>query len=172
MRYLFASALAFVVLGQAAASHAQQRGANPLPPGEGRDLVAAACIQCHGANPFMQLRMGPEAWRRSVYDMVLRGAQVQPEDIDVVVNYLAASFGPGNNVPPPMVQVSLPDGEGKNLVEQRCALCHGLDRAAGTKRGRAEWDAILSRMIFLGTPLSSDEAKTITSYLHDKLGTQ
>jgi mono/diheme cytochrome c family protein len=172
MRSLFAGALALAVLALASPSHAQQQGANPLPPGEGRDIVAAACVQCHGPNVFVQLRQGPEAWRFLVYDMVLRGAQVQPSEIQPVVNYLVTNFGPGNNVPPAMVQVSLPDGGGKSLVEQRCALCHGLDRAAGTRRGRAEWDRIMSRMIFLGAPVSSDEAKTITSYLHDKLGTK
>jgi mono/diheme cytochrome c family protein len=116
------------------------------------------------------LRQGPEAWRFLVYDMVLRGTQLRSSEVQPVVNYLAANFGPGNNVPPSTVQVSLPEGGGKTLVEQRCALCHGLDRAAGTRRARAEWEAIMVRMIFLGTPVSGDEAKTITSYLQEKLG--
>jgi hypothetical protein len=30
----------------------------------------------------------------------------------------------------------------------------------------------MSRMIFLGAPVSGDELKTITAYLHDKLGTK
>ena len=171
MRSLFALALGCAVLAQAAPSHAQQQGTNPLPPGEGRDIVAAACTQCHGPNAYTQLRQGPDAWRFLVYDMILRGAQVQPSEIRPVVDYLATNFGPGINVPPPVVQISLPEGKGKDLVAQRCGLCHGLDRAAGTKRARAEWDAIMSRMIFLGTPVSGDEAKIITSYLRDKLGT-
>jgi mono/diheme cytochrome c family protein len=162
-------AIALAALALASPCHAQQA---PLPPGEGRDMVAAACTQCHGPSLFTQLRQGPDAWRFLVYDMVLRGAQVQPAEVEPFVNYLVANFGPGNNVPPPMAQISLPEGGGKTLVEQRCALCHGLDRAAGTRRARAEWDAILARMIFLGLPLSADEAKTITSYLHDKLGTK
>jgi len=172
MRSLFACALALAVLVQVAPAYAQQQGASPFPPGEGRDIVVAACTQCHGPNVFIQLRQGPDGWRRQVYDMVLRGAQVQPSDVQPVVNYLVANFGPGNNVPPAMVRISLPDGGGKSLVEQRCTLCHGLDRAAGTRRGRAEWDAIMSRMIFLGAPVSGDELKTITSYLQDKVGTK
>jgi mono/diheme cytochrome c family protein len=170
MRSTLALALtlaALTTMTLASPARAQQP---PLPPGEGRDMVAVACTQCHGPNAFAQLRQGPDAWRFLVYDMVLRGAQVQPSEVEPVVNYLLAHFGPGNNVPPPVAQVSLPEGAGKALVEQRCALCHGLDRAAGTRRGHAEWDAIVSRMIFLGTPLSGDEAKTITSYLQDKLG--
>jgi cytochrome c5 len=164
-----ALALALVVLALSTPCGAQQPAVSPLPPGEAREIVVAACTQCHGPNAFTQLRQGPEAWRFLVYDMVLRGAQLRSSEVQPVVNYLTANFGPGNNVPPPMVQVSLPEGGGKTLVEQRCTLCHGLDRAAGTKRARAEWEAIMVRMMFLGTPVSGDEAKTITSYLQEKL---
>jgi mono/diheme cytochrome c family protein len=170
MRSLFAGAIAWAVLAQAAPCHAQQQGPNPLPPGEGRDIVAVACTQCHGPNAFAQLREGPDAWRFQVYDMILRGAQVQPSEIEPAVNYLATNFGPGINLPPTTVQVSLPDGPGKDLVEQRCVLCHGLDRATSAKRAPAEWDRILRRMVFLGAPVSADEVKTITTYLGANFG--
>lgn len=170
MRLLFAGAIAFSVLGQAAPSHAQQQGANPLPPGEGRDIVAVACTQCHGPNAFAQLREGAEAWRFQVYDMILRGAQLTPPEVDKAVEYLATNFGPGINVPPPTIQVTLPDAPGKDLVATRCAVCHGLDRVATAKRSNREWGAIVARMIFLGAPLSADEAKTVASYLEAKFG--
>jgi mono/diheme cytochrome c family protein len=165
MRSLFAAAIAGAVLAQAAPALAQQPGPNPLPPGEGHDLVAVACTQCHGPNAFAQLREGPDAWRFQVYDMILRGAQVQPQDIEPVVTYLATNFGPGINVPVPVTQVTLPDGPGKDLVESHCSVCHGLDRVAAAKRAPAEWDGIIRRMVFLGAPVSGDEAKTITAYL-------
>jgi len=159
--------LAAAALLWAAPVLAQQPGA--LPPGEGRDVVAVACTQCHAPSAFTQLRQGPEAWRHQVYDMVLRGAQVQPADIDPAVNYLAANFGPGVNVPPGR-PTSLPDGTGKDLVEARCAVCHGLDRVAMSKRSPAEWDNVVHRMRFLGATASPDEIKTITAYLGDKFG--
>ena len=155
------SGFAFLIIASAAI--AQQPPA--LPPGEGHDIVAVACTQCHGPGPFAQLRQGPEAWRSLVHDMVLRGAQVQPSEVNPVVNYLTAHFGPGNNVPPPMHAVSLPEGQGKDLVAQRCALCHGLDRVAMAKRSPAEWDAILTRMSFLGAPLDGQDRKLIRAYL-------
>lgn len=172
MRYLLASTLVFAILGRSLPSHAQQQRADLLPPGEGRNIVAVACTECHAPSVFMQLREGPDGWRRTVYDMVTRGAQVRASEIEPIVSYLTVNFGPGNNVPPPMAKVSLPDGAGKSLVEQRCTLCHGLDRAAGTKRGHAEWEAIVSQMIFLGAPISSVDAKTITSYLQNTLSRQ
>ncbi len=164
---LIAGALA--VLAHAAPAHAQEQ--NPLPPGDGRDIVAVACTQCHGPNAVAQLREGPQAWRFTVHDMILRGAQVQPSEIDRVVNYLATNFGLGVNVPPPVIQVSLPDGAGKDLVETRCgALCHGLDRIASAKRTSADWEGIMRQMIFLGAPVSGDEANAIKSYLNERFG--
>ena len=172
MKNTFAKLIALAGLCVSLPALAQQPAPNPFPPGEGREIVASACTSCHGPATFINLRQGPEAWKRQMYDMILRGAMVQPSEIQPAVNYLVANFGTGNNVPPAMVKVSLPDGAGKELVEQRCTLCHGLDRAAGTKRTRTEWNGILSRMVFLGAPVAGDELKTVTTYLHDKLSTR
>ena len=114
-----ASILASILLNFGA--EAQQTG--PFPAGAGRDIIAVACTQCHRAGPIIQLRMGEAGWRRQVYNMVLRGAQVGPDEIDDVVKYLAANFGPG--VPIPGVAptpVILPDGAGANLVTDACGL--------------------------------------------------
>ncbi len=144
-------------------------GANPLPPGEGRDIVAVACTQCHAPSAFAQLRQGEQAWRAQVYDMILRGAEINPNDIDAAVKYLTINFGPGVNVPP-SAPVTLPDGPGKEMVEGGCALCHGLDRIAETKRSPAQWQNIVNRMIFFGSPLSPDQAKTVVAYLGNQFG--
>jgi mono/diheme cytochrome c family protein len=161
---LFAAALAATVA--AASASAQQP--NPLPAGDGHDVVAVACTQCHGPSAFMQLRVSQDAWRLQVYDMILRGAQVGPDDIDKVVDYLAINFGPGVNVPQGAA-VTLPDGAGKDVVEKNCVLCHGLDRIADTKRSAGQWDAIVARMVALGAPLSGDDKKAVTGYLDGAL---
>lgn len=93
----FILAAAGILLGFTA--EAQQTG--PFPAGAGRDIVAAACTQCHQAGPIIQLRMGEAAWRQRVYNMILRGAQIGPDEIDDVVKYLAANFGPGVPIPGP-----------------------------------------------------------------------
>ena len=168
MKKWFGSAVATAALVlSVTAGLAQQPGA--LPPGQGRDIVAVACTQCHAPDAFAHLRQGAEAWRHQVYDMILRGAQIQPADIEPAVGYLAANFGPGINLPPSR-PVALPDGTGKDLVEARCSICHGLDRIAMSKRSPAEWTKILHRMTFLGATASADETRTITAYLGDKFG--
>ena len=145
---------------------AQSPSGSPFPNGPGKEIVAVACTQCHGPNVFTQLRMGEKAWRAQIYDMVLRGAQIGPGDIDIAAKYMATSYGPGVPFPNQQpVKVSLPGGPGKEIVEGGCALCHGLDRVADTKRTKGQWQAIVNRMIFFGAPVSPAQATTVVSYL-------
>jgi cytochrome c5 len=167
-RFILAGAFAALVLA-AAPLRAQPVAA--LPEGEGRDVIAVACSQCHALSAITQLRQGEQAWRHQIYDMILRGAQIAPSEMDASVKYLTASFGPGVPFPgPPAAAVTLPDGPGKELVEGGCALCHGLDRVVAAKRGKSEWNGIVAHMVFLGAPLAPDQATTIAAYLDSKFG--
>src|SRR5262245_43135870 len=124
MRALFAPSILSVLLVSAAPSFAQQQQ-GPFPPGEGRDIVAVACMQCHGPGVIVNQRQNADAWRYYVQNMFLRGAQILPEELELVVNYLVGNFGPGVNVPQ-STPVSLPKGEGSEIVEGGCGgLCHG-----------------------------------------------
>lgn len=163
-----ALALAATVMAAASPSHAQQ-GGNPLPPGDGRDLVAVACSQCHYLGTIAKIRDGAAGWRVYVSNMVLRGAQLTPAEVDKVVNYLASNLGPGSNLPPPR-PVVLPDGSGKQLVETRCALCHDLERIGAIKRKKQDWAPVVANMVAWGAPVTADEAKTITDYLAANFG--
>jgi cytochrome c5 len=158
--------LAFVV---ATAAPALAQNANPLPAGDGRDIVAVACSQCHYLGTIAKIRDGAAGWRMYVDNMVLRGAQLTPPEIDKVVDYLSLNLGPGANLPPAK-PVTLPDGAGKNLVETRCELCHDLERVATIKRSRAHWPAIVANMVARGATVTSDEAKTISDYLAANFG--
>ena len=170
-KVIFALALGFIVLAASGEARAQGPGASPLPEGEGRDIVATACSQCHGLNAFTGLRENAQAWRWQVYDMILRGAQIGPDEMETVVKYLTTHFGPGVNVPQSPA-VTLADGQGKEIVEGGCALCHGLDRVAAAKRSPGEWQKIVNKMVFLGAPLNADQAKTATDYLNANYGAQ
>src|SRR5215470_15687499 len=94
------------------------RAQGTLPPGEGRDLMATACSQCHPLNVIRSMREGAEGWKRHVHNMVTRGAQLNAREADTVVAYLAANFGP--TTPAAAAPLGLPDGSGKDLVEARC----------------------------------------------------
>jgi mono/diheme cytochrome c family protein len=142
-----------------------------LPPGDGRDIVAATCSQCHSLTAITQLREGKAAWRHQIYDMIERGAQVSPSEIDVMVNYLAAHFGPGIPFPGATpASIALASGSGETIVETRCSLCHGVDRVVAVKRTRAQWNAIIARMVYLGAAITPDQSKTVADYLSANYG--
>jgi mono/diheme cytochrome c family protein len=140
--------------------------ANPFPDGPGKEIVSVACTQCHGPNVFTQLRMGEKAWRGAIYDMILRGAQIGPEDIETATKYMVASYGPGVPFPGQQpAQVTLADGQGKELVQGGCALCHGLDRVVATNRPKDQWRLIVDRMVYFGAPLTPEQTSGIVDYL-------
>jgi mono/diheme cytochrome c family protein len=60
-----------------------------LPDGEGKGLILATCVQCHGLQEIVGQRKDAEGWIRTVQDMVSRGAQITPEEVDLITSYLA-----------------------------------------------------------------------------------
>ena len=167
MRIVFACLAALAL--SAVASPAFAQAANPLPAGDGREIVAVACSQCHYLGTIAKIRNGAAGWRMYVNNMVLRGAQLTPDEIDKVVDYLSLNLGPGANLPPAK-PVALPDGNGKNLVETRCTLCHDLERVATAKRQKASWPVIVNNMVAWGATATPDEAKTMADYLAANFG--
>jgi mono/diheme cytochrome c family protein len=120
----------------------------------------------------MKLREGPARWKHYVTDMILYGAQVQPQEVDAVVLYLTKNFGPTSQ---PIAAAktnpaALPAGAGKELVETRCALCHDLERVTGIPRTAQDWNGIVTNMIGRGAVASADEARAITTYLTAHFG--
>lgn len=167
---LFTAALA-IALGAASLPLRAQQDTNPLPPGEGRDIVAQTCSQCHSLTALTQLREGRAAWRHQIYDMIERGAQVSPAEIDVMVDYLGTHLGPGIPFPGPTpAHVDLPSGAGEDIVQSRCSLCHGVDRVVSVKRTRVQWTGIVNRMLYLGAPLTPVQTKTVLDYLSANFG--
>jgi cytochrome c5 len=142
---------------------------DPLPAGDGHDLVAVACSQCHVLTTIARIRDGAPGWRLYVNNMVLRGAQLTPAEADKVVEYLALNLGPGINLPPAKA-VTLPAGDGKQLVETRCGLCHDLERVVTAPRRKADWPVIVGSMVEQGAPVTADEAKAIGAYLAANFG--
>jgi len=168
-RLLAALGIAALAISAVGPAHAQGAPPRALPPGEGRDLLATACSQCHVLNIIMSMREGPAGWRRHVYNMVTRGAQLTSPEAETVIAYLAANFGPGSAAAGTAV-VALPAGPGKELVETRCTACHDLERVAVIKRQKADWPALVANMVGRGAAASPDEARTIASYLAAHFG--
>ena len=161
--------LAFSLAGAlvAAATPLQAQTAAALPQGEARDLVAVACSQCHSLAVLTAVRDGPVGWKRHVYNMVLRGAQLTPREADTVIQYLITHFGPGA---PMASAAALPSGPGKDLVETRCAVCHDLERVTIVKRQKRDWETIVASMYERWGMSAPDEERTINAYLITQFG--
>jgi virginiamycin B lyase len=71
------------------------RGQNEtaLPDGPGKEIVQAACVQCHALG-FITRSQGysREGWANTVAMMRNSGARLEPAQVDVVVDYLAKNF--------------------------------------------------------------------------------
>jgi putative heme-binding domain-containing protein len=116
--------------------------AQSLPAGTGSAEFQRICSSCHAVNIATNQRMTRAEWAGLVNDMVSRGAQGSPEDLDKVVTYLAANFdknGPSLSAPaetapsaPIAKEKEKPLSEGeisraKELVQaNKCLSCHRI----------------------------------------------
>ena|ERR1700722_701944 len=155
-----------------AAQSAGAQTANNLPAGDGRDILAVACTQCHGLGTIMAMRDGAAGWKQHIDYMIMKGAQLTAPETDTLVQYLAVNFGPGS--PPaaaaPGAAIALPSGDGQELVQARCTVCHDLGRVVALKRQKGDWDALVANMVSRGAPVSPDERQIIVSYLAAQFG--
>ena len=69
-----------------------------LPGGPGKEIVAKACIDCHGASAFRKMRLTEDEWWEKVGDMVDRGAKAGEQEQTAIVTYLARNFGKDSKV--------------------------------------------------------------------------
>lgn len=54
---------------------------------------------------------------------------------------------------------------GRELFENSCGLCHGLDRSLAQTRDAAAWEKIVKRMVAYGAPLNAQRRPLVVRYL-------
>ena len=59
----------------------------------------------------------------------------------------------------------LPEGKGREVVIQQCALCHPIDLVIQQRRTQDEWDTLISRMVDHGARANEAEQQVIFEYL-------
>jgi competence ComEA-like helix-hairpin-helix protein len=64
----------------------------------------------------------------------------------------------------------LPDGKGKDLVEDRCSSCHGLDLLLAEHDTKQQWSGIVNDMVSRGASGTAEELQTIIDYLAKNFG--
>jgi cytochrome c5 len=168
-----------LISGQGALLEAAKKGqagavqGNPIA--QGRIIFGESCIQCHDMNIVLIQRKPVAGWKQTVYSMISRGAEVTANEIEPLVAYLAATYGPDS--PSPRAgskseigdEAGLPAGAGKQILSHACVRCHKLSLVMAARKSKAEWEAAVARMVSLGAALSSAEQQTLTQYLAQNL---
>jgi len=60
--------------------------------------------------------------------------------------------------------------DAKALFEQKCSMCHSLDKPKARRYSEAEWKSTVERMKKNGCPLTDEETHTIIKYLTENYG--
>lgn len=71
---------------------------------------------------------------------------------------------------PAFPPVSLPEGDGREIVEHACAQCHSLEIVMHTRLTRPQWAARLDTMIGKGAKLSDEDFDRVADYLAGHFG--
>ncbi|MGB9585823.1 MAG: hypothetical protein ACPL3P_05920 [Anaerolineales bacterium] len=72
--------------------------------------------------------------------------------------------------PPSSAQGNNSASSGAALLQERCTVCHSLDRITNEKNSRAQWERIVDRMIQKGAQLNDSEKATLLDYLAQNYG--
>ena len=66
------------------------------PPGPGLVVINERCSGCHTPATVFGQRRSADEWESTVQLMVDRGADLSPDDVTLVVGYLAQNYGPAD----------------------------------------------------------------------------
>src|SRR3954470_21208299 len=95
MRYHAAHASALLILilfaGKVIASDVE------LPDGKGKEAVLSTCTDCHDTARIQAQHLDEEGWSSIIREMIETGANINPDDMKIIISYLAKNFGPDSN---------------------------------------------------------------------------
>jgi mono/diheme cytochrome c family protein len=116
-------------------------------------IFNTSCMACHDLRKIQTQALDAEAWNKIVDLMIAKGAKVEKDDVPMLVSYLEANFGP------------LPEGNGKEIVLEKCTVCHDLKRVRQHLASPEEWADTLGAMENEGLMLSDEEFAIVLRYL-------
>ena len=67
-------------------------------------------------------------------------------------------------------QGPLPDGPGKEVLQEACTVCHAVSMITGTRRSPVDWGNTVDDMIGRGAPLMEGERALVLQYLAKNFG--
>jgi len=141
--------LVITILLAAIALVASQDDASP----KAEKILNTTCISCHDIRKIQTKALDADGWQKIVDSMIAKGAKVEKGDVPMLVNYLEDNFGP------------LPEGMGKEVVLEKCTVCHDLKRVRQHLASPEEWADTLGAMENEGLMISDEEFAIVLRYL-------
>jgi mono/diheme cytochrome c family protein len=81
----------------------------------------------------------------------------------ILAGALLAACGSSSSTANPPGNASASDGQ--TLLQQRCSVCHGVNRVTSHTGTADQWKMVVDQMINNGAQLSSQEEQTLVTYL-------
>ena len=72
----------------------RSQGENTLPDEPGRAIFLGNCSTCHSLEMPLALRQSEAQWNATISEMVTYGANITPQEQEILVKYAARYFGP------------------------------------------------------------------------------
>jgi cytochrome c5 len=116
-------------------------------------IMNTSCTACHDLRKIQTQAMDAEGWASVVNSMIEKGAKVEKAEIPMLVSYLEENFGP------------LPEGTGKEVVLNKCTVCHDLKRVRQHFASPEEWAETLGAMENEGLMINDEEYAILLRYL-------
>jgi len=69
-----------------------EQAPNEPPAGPGLDLIQRSCISCHDIYMITTKRKTPQQWAEVMDLMAARGAEVTPDEMQIIEEYLSQNF--------------------------------------------------------------------------------
>ena len=138
-----------------------------LPEGEGKVVLEGSCEGCHSLDRIKTKHYDMETWEGVVEAMRSKrnGPVMTDEDVKVLATYLTKSFGPMDAKPADAAPAGQTDADFKQLVQNSCSTCHGMDLVESQKLDKAGWEIIIKNMVAMGAPLTEAQVPAVADYL-------
>lgn len=141
--------------------------AESMPEGEGKAMVTSVCTTCHSLGTVLSRGGNREEWEQSVNEMIARGAQIFPDEIETIVGYLAANYESQQ-----MTSAASSGSAGPQLFQDKCFQCHGDTMWRDLRQDRRSWEGTLYRMVGRGALWTEEEIGQMADYLGSAYGPQ
>ena len=90
--WMFAAGLSIFVSSMSVSEPLPQNPAPAPPAGPGLDLIQRSCVGCHDIYMITSKRKTPDQWATTVGLMADRGAEITPDEMQIIEEYLSQNF--------------------------------------------------------------------------------